>query len=397
MERQMIEVTNTFLSPEERTRLIRLCARITGHVEVAEDLAQETLLEAWKYEHALRDVERRRQWLSGIARNVCLRWLRKHGRDAAHFIAPLSNQQSQNAGFANFDDLEADDLGVEFELERKELITLLDRALALLPAETRIALIQHYVEESPLAEIAAQLGTNASAVAMRLQRGKLVLRHVLTHEMGHELAPYALSAQKDEWEVTPLWCHLCGQHHFLGKRDPVEGRLLLKCPACSPQPEQVLSQNHLSLLKGMKSYKPALSRLMAWCDHYYREGLKNGTIACASCGRMLSVHICTLEEIPGWVVDDMPEWTTQKDERIVAILCEACRSSYRIPLSALVLALPQGRQFSRANPRIHLLPHWRVETEGREAIITRFESVTDNASLTVVSAYDTYQTLRIEQ
>jgi DNA-directed RNA polymerase specialized sigma24 family protein len=73
MERQIIEVTNTFLSPEERTRLVRLCARITGHSEVAEDLAQETLLEAWKYQHALRDREKRSQWLSGIDHCLCLR------------------------------------------------------------------------------------------------------------------------------------------------------------------------------------------------------------------------------------------------------------------------------------------------------------------------------------
>jgi DNA-directed RNA polymerase specialized sigma24 family protein len=31
----------------ERTWLVRLCTRFTGDVDVAEDLPQETLLEAW--------------------------------------------------------------------------------------------------------------------------------------------------------------------------------------------------------------------------------------------------------------------------------------------------------------------------------------------------------------
>ena len=34
----------------ERSRLVGLCARITGDVDIAEDLAQETLLEAWRHQ-----------------------------------------------------------------------------------------------------------------------------------------------------------------------------------------------------------------------------------------------------------------------------------------------------------------------------------------------------------
>ena len=40
-----------------------------------------------------------------------------------------------------------DDYDLEMELERKELIELLDHALTLLPAATRMLLIKRYVEE----------------------------------------------------------------------------------------------------------------------------------------------------------------------------------------------------------------------------------------------------------
>lgn len=40
-----------FLTKKERTRLVGLCAQITGNRDIAEDLAQETLLEAWCSEH----------------------------------------------------------------------------------------------------------------------------------------------------------------------------------------------------------------------------------------------------------------------------------------------------------------------------------------------------------
>ncbi len=185
MEKNVVEEVSQFVSPEERVQLVRLCAVLVGDREVAEDLAQETLLEAWRHRHALRDQTRRTSWLSGIARNVCLRWLRERRRDTAHLIRPSVDPRfiagySLGAQLADLEDALADDLDIEVELERKELVELLDRALALLPAETRVVLVKRYVEESPLAEVAAQLGTNAHAVAVRLQRGRLALRHVLT-------------------------------------------------------------------------------------------------------------------------------------------------------------------------------------------------------------------------
>ena len=149
MEKNVIEEVSQFVSPEERIRLVRLCAALTGDREVAEDLAQETLLEAWRHKHALWDQNRYTYWLSGIARNVCLRWLRERRRDTAHLITPSRSQHTQNAQLAELEDSLADDLDIEVELERRELVELLDRALALLPAETRIALVEHYVEESP--------------------------------------------------------------------------------------------------------------------------------------------------------------------------------------------------------------------------------------------------------
>ncbi len=61
---------------QQRPRLVRLCAKLSSDHEAAEDLAQETLLEAWRHAHTLRDPSAWPAWLSGVARNVCLRWQR---------------------------------------------------------------------------------------------------------------------------------------------------------------------------------------------------------------------------------------------------------------------------------------------------------------------------------
>lgn len=70
--------------PHEWPRLVRLCAHFSGDRDAAEDLAQETLLEAWRHQDQLRDWQGYSAWLSAIARNVSLRWLRKYGHERAH-------------------------------------------------------------------------------------------------------------------------------------------------------------------------------------------------------------------------------------------------------------------------------------------------------------------------
>jgi RNA polymerase sigma factor (sigma-70 family) len=278
MKQQTIEVADNFVSQEERMRLMRLCLGITGNIDAAEDLVQETLLEAWLHKHTLRDATKRSQWLSGIARNICLRWLRKRGRDAAHLVDLRMASDDLETLPASLEDSLAGDFDIEVELERKELVELLDRAMALLPAETRAVLVKRYVEESSLAELADQLGANASAVAMRLQRGKLALRRVLTTDLRQEIAPYTHTPTTDVWEVTSIWCHLCGAHRLQGKRHAGAGKLLLRCPGCTSGANELLSYNDLPALKGIKGYKPLVSRLKNWCERNYWEGLRNDSM-----------------------------------------------------------------------------------------------------------------------
>jgi RNA polymerase sigma-70 factor (ECF subfamily) len=171
----------------ERARLVRLCVCLTGNSDAAEDLAQETLVEAWRHAHKLHDPSGREQWLAAIARNVCRRWLRAHGRERARRA-----YERLDTNAAEPVDGPADELDVEVDLERHELARLLDRALALLPPVTRQVLIESYVEESPQAEVAARLRLSEGAVAMRLHRGKLALRRVLATELAQEASAYGL-------------------------------------------------------------------------------------------------------------------------------------------------------------------------------------------------------------
>jgi RNA polymerase sigma factor (sigma-70 family) len=395
MENQISGIAEEFLSPQERSRLVGICSKLTGNPDVAEDLTQETLFLAWHRMETLRDPAKRVQWIAGIARNVSLDWLRQHGREMAHSIELPQSAGTQEA--LTLEELVSDEFDLEVELERKELIDLLERALALLPKETRTILIKRYIEESPLAEIAGQLGTNTSTVAMRLQRGKLALRKVLTSDMQQEILTYQTNATAQMWERTSLWCHLCGNHRLLGKKQPDRGLLYLKCPACSPD-DEVLSKNEsVPFIKGIKSFKPAYGHLMEWCHTYYRRGLHDGSVTCDTCGRAVPAKISMPEEIRGlpWLNEDSPKWVWRQSERLVNIVCSHCLAVNCISLEGLVLALPEGREFLHARQRIRLLPYHSIEFAGRPAIVTTFESVTDTTRFEVISDDETYAVLKM--
>src|SRR6188768_4210113 len=125
--------------PSEWPRLVRLCAHFTGDHDAAEDLAQETLIEAWRHQDRVYDWQGYSSWLSAIARNLSLRWVRQRGREQAHLALP-PNHAPDTAAHA--DDLPDDRDDFTVDLERAELADLLDRALALLPADSRRVLVE---------------------------------------------------------------------------------------------------------------------------------------------------------------------------------------------------------------------------------------------------------------
>ena len=87
------------ISTDERDMLVRYCARFTGDAFVAEDLAQQTLLEAWQKSHTLYNRQVRERWLLSMARNVCLRWARAwRGRGPARAPGRASRRDGQTAG-----------------------------------------------------------------------------------------------------------------------------------------------------------------------------------------------------------------------------------------------------------------------------------------------------------
>jgi RNA polymerase sigma-70 factor (ECF subfamily) len=384
------------ITPEERARLVRLCLRYTRDSDAAEDLAQETLVEAWRGWHKLRDAgdpAARANWLAAIATNVCRRWARRQGREAARVIAIDANSivETQVDGFGSHDwlahgsDLAAD---VEDELERAELQILVEKALALLPPETRDLLLARYLLEQSPSEIAAGHGLSEATLAVRLHRARQALRKLLSTTMRAEAVAFGLVDGEEVgmgWQETRIWCPLCGLAKLRGQLDQAAQLLALRCPGCfDTHPDVLNHMNTVGLLDGVKTFKAAFNRVMSWADPYYRRGVERREVICHKCKRPAPL-------LPGLPPDTPPP---SRAESALHVAC-SCQAVNFTELSGMALYTPEGRRFWREHPRIRLAHPWQVETGGREAIVVGYESVTGSARLDTLFARDSLELLAI--
>jgi len=125
---------------------------------LAEDVAQEAFVSAWRDLDRLRDSERVGSWVAGIARNLASNAARRRER---HRV------DTPEAATAPSPEDEA--------LEREDR-ELLQRALADVPDAHREALVLYYLEGESCARIAELLGITEDLVKQRLSRGRRALR-----------------------------------------------------------------------------------------------------------------------------------------------------------------------------------------------------------------------------
>jgi RNA polymerase sigma factor (sigma-70 family) len=378
----------------ERALILRICLRATLDRDAAEDLAQETLLEAWRHWERLRepdDAQARARWLSGIAANICRRWARRAGRDLAHTTRLMTPSEGVEPG-DGMEPLADEGDALDTELEHAERAQLLDRALGLLPPDTREALIARYLLELPLGEIAARHGLSEATLSVRLHRGKNALRQLLATTLREESLAYGLLPVTDEgWQETHIWCPQCGRTRLQGQLGGSPARLRLRCPRCAQSRSGVVDQDdfidHVSfqgILGRVKTFKAALNRVGAWADSYYRAGTVVREVLCR-CGRIA----------PFAPMRQSETFLARRGEHGLRASC-ACHAQHHADIAGMALSTAEARRFWRAHPRIHLLPYREVETGGREVIVVRYEAV-GGAQLDTLFVRDSYELLSIYQ
>ncbi|MFL5804205.1 MAG: RNA polymerase sigma factor [Roseiflexaceae bacterium] len=370
-------------------QLLRVCTALAGNRGIAEDLAQETMLEALRLKQRVYAVDGVERWLAAIARNVWLRWRRQQGCERVRLMpAPVDWITNDRT-----DILIADDVDLELVLEQHELADLLDRALGLLPQETRDVLIQRFVHNSPYAEIAARLELSEHTAVMRVRRGKLALRRVLSTTLRDEATSYGIASDDAQrWQETAIWCPECGQQRLLGCFVRAEGHFTLRCPHCFPNYRSEPNTNlaHLvspTLLSGVQGFKPALTRVMAHWHSYYTQALAQRSARCVSCSRTAELHVGLPPHISPSALGTTGAY----------VACPHCDMIFDLCLKGFALWSPAGRRFWKIHRRIYALPEQPVSIDGRPALLTSFYSATGSARLDMVFAPETLTVLDVAE
>lgn len=162
-----------------RSELVTYCYRMTGSVQDAEDVVQETLLRAWKQLHTFRRLHSFRGWLYSITTNACRTELARMRRHSLALTGSIAGQALIDPAWLEPlpDELLAGhQTNPEALYALRESITLAFlRVLQSLPPKQRAVLILHDVLDWRVAEIASFLAVTVSAANSLLHRARMTL------------------------------------------------------------------------------------------------------------------------------------------------------------------------------------------------------------------------------
>lgn len=144
--------------------------RFTHDAQIAEDMAQEAFLQAYRRLGQLEDPARFGPWVRAILDNACRMWLRASASRPA--AAPLpSEDRSPIADLAT--------RTPEALFRRRELRRAVAEVCRSLPPAYRTCAYLFYVTGMPCREIADALGTSTATVESRLFKARTAIRELV--------------------------------------------------------------------------------------------------------------------------------------------------------------------------------------------------------------------------
>ena len=165
----------------------RIARRVVGDEDLAKELAQEGILQAYLSIGQLRTPERFQSWLHGIVLNVCRSYLRDQKIDFYSLEALTGGLRHDSLPIGNLDP------DPQEVAEARELQEVVLSAVEELSPKNRVAALMYYYDGLSVREIAATLGVSIAAVKGRLHKGRAHLRA----ELSARLIDYGAGARKE--------------------------------------------------------------------------------------------------------------------------------------------------------------------------------------------------------
>jgi RNA polymerase sigma-70 factor (ECF subfamily) len=167
------DLQNRFVSDNLR-RIFLLIYRIVGNVADAQDLTQEAFIKALQRQDQLKDIDKAAHWLSRIASNTAIDFLRRNGKvnfcEIDSLIDPLSEPSESP----------------EQAVLRSEHREYLEQGLSVLTERERTALLLRDVEGLAAEEVAAQMNCSKATVRSHIANARIKFRRYL--DRGHKTA-----------------------------------------------------------------------------------------------------------------------------------------------------------------------------------------------------------------
>jgi RNA polymerase sigma factor (sigma-70 family) len=393
-----------------RPRLARLARARGVERHDIDDVVQETLLEAWIHLDRLHAPAGFHSWIDEICRNICRRAARRRELDLRRYRSLVQPSSATDYGkeAEEADLLAADAHDPLEELNRQDLVQLLDRALGLLPPATRQIVEMCYLLELPHSEIAARLSLSRSALDVRLHRARSHLRQALHGPLRREAE--ALGVNLDEalaegWQRTRLWCPLCACHRlegcFLVPGADQEPNLHLRCPDCSRCYNQdTVHSMGMVRLSGTHSFRPAWKRTMQGLTDRVMQALEKGLHPCLRCGQPALIRVeggdTETALLPGPRNREACPYSLW-----IHMHCTHCGNDIdghgNLPsVDQLVYwSHPRSQQFLLQHPRWSSEPGRLVEYDGEPAIHFRIADMESSDHLTILAHRQTLRVLTI--
>ncbi len=160
---ELLERQNRFVSEHLRRIFVQIY-RIVRNAADAQDLTQEAFIKALQHQDQLKDEQKAAHWLSRIATNTAIDFMRRSGRATFCEIeyAPESHSETP-----------------EELLLRSEHRDYLEDGLRLLSPRERAAMMLRDVEGLPAEEVARQLNCSKATVRSHIANGRTKFRRYM--------------------------------------------------------------------------------------------------------------------------------------------------------------------------------------------------------------------------
>jgi RNA polymerase sigma-70 factor (ECF subfamily) len=153
---------------ENLRRIFLQIYRIVGNVDDAQDLTQETFIKALQRQDQVKDLDKAAHWLSRIASNTAIDFLRRHGRasftEISELADPLTTDSSESP---------------ERLLLRAEQCEHLETGLQTLSTRERTALLLRDVDGLSGREVAEILQCSEATVRSHIANARIKFRKFL--------------------------------------------------------------------------------------------------------------------------------------------------------------------------------------------------------------------------